>query len=319
MSERRRTGWRSTAVCVLVAAATMTASGAEGRQARGELFLRNGDLVTANGRSDSLIRFRPGPGKFRATRLPLGVRLKPKGLSYSKFCEKLAVANTFDVVVFDVWTHEVEVIESAKFGLVADVQWDMACNLLIADMGRESVSSWPRDGQVWLYTPGGDLVPVGGGYNWVNPAFLDMDEWGTLFVVDKGAGPPIPGNTDWKYDAILKTGAPGYRFPKFRFRRAGLQATALMVHPDGRLFVGNGDELALIEDSRLRSLCAPGDFTRVNGIALDPDLRIFVVDGFDVFGTSRLVQLRGGCDLSTVASGSKINGSQGLAVGLPSR
>lgn len=289
------------------------------QEARGPLTFKNGDLITANGRNDSLIRLRAGERRLRAKKIRLDTRLKPKGLHYSKFCEKVAIANSINVVVYDAWTKEVEVIEDERFGLIADVQWDMGCNLLIADMGRDSVGRWPRDGKLWKRDPAGEIWAVAGMHKWSNPAFLEMDEWGVLYVVDKSAGRPIPGPNQWHYDAIYKLGAPDYRRPKLRFRRKGLEVTAFLAHPDGRFFIGNGDELLVLEGMRLSRPCGGGGFTRINGLALDPWLQVFAVDGFDTFGGSSLYRVGDGCDLDQLASGPRINGSQGLAAGLPAR
>lgn len=292
---------------------------ASAQQTRGPLTFKNGDLITANGRNDSLIRMRPTGGGVRTSRIHMGTRLKPKGLNYSKFCEKVAIANSFNVVIYDAWTEEIEVIEDDRFGLIADVQWDMACNLLIADMGRDSVGRWPRDGKVWKLDTEGEIWSVAGRHRWSNPAFLDMDEWGVLYVVDKGAGPPIPGSKQWNYDAIYKLGAPDYRKPKVRFRRAGLEVTSFMAHPDGTFFIGNGTELLQLRGPRLRRPCGASRFTRLNGLGIDEDLEVYAVDGYDTFGSSALYRVSGSCNLRTLLSGREIKGSQGLTVGLPAR
>ncbi len=294
---------------------------ATAQEARGPLTFHNGDLITANGRSDALLRFRPGDKHMGIKKIGLDTRLKPKGLHYSKFCEKVAIANSINVVIYDAWSQEVTVIEDERFGLIADVQWDMGCNLLIADMGRDSVGRWPRDGKVWKMDTQGEIWTVGGRHKWSNPAFLDLDEWGTLYIVDKGAGRPIPGAGigQWHYDAIYKTGAPDYRRPKLRFNRKGLQVTAFMAHPNGTFYIGNGAELLILDGDKLKRPCSGTTFRRINGLALDPDLRVFAVDGYDTFGGSLLYGVGNGCELEELVSGSKINGSQGLAVGLPSR
>jgi len=306
------------AVAALLLAASV-ATGAPQQQER-KTFLRNGDLVTASGKSDSLLRMRPRAKRVRTTAIDLGVRVKPKGITHSKFCEKIAIANSKNVVIYDVWSREIEVIEDERFGLIADVEYDMMCNLIIADMGKQSVGRWPRDGHLWILRADGGLGEVGlRGQNWVNPAFLDMDEWGTLYVLDKEAGPQMPRAGQWYFDAIYKAGAPNYQWAKVKYNRAGLTATAFMVHPDGRMFVGNENDLLVIDNGVATSVCAPGTFTRVNGVDINTEFEIFVLDGFDVFGETSLFRLDGGCELKMMQSGAQLNGSQGLAVGLPAR
>jgi len=307
------------AALLLAGGSTIVAAGEPQQQER-KTFLRNGDLVTASGKSDSLLRMRPRAKRVRTTAVDLGVRVKPKGITHSKFCEKIAIANSKNVVIYDVWSREIQVLEDERFGLIADVEYDMMCNLIIADMGKQSVGRWPRDGHLWILSPDGGLGEIGlRGQNWVNPAFLDMDEWGTLYILDKEAGPQMPRAGEWYFDAIYKAGAPNYQWAKAKYNRAGLTATAFMVHPDGRMFVGNEDDLLVIDNGVASSVCAPGTFSRVNGIDINTDFEIFVLDGFDVYGETSLYRLDGRCELRMMQSGAQINGSQGLAVGLPSR
>lgn len=305
---------------LLLVAAPSSATDDEARR-ESKLFLKNGDLITASGKSDSLLRMRPRAKHVRTTPVDLGVRVKPKGITYSKFCEKVAIANSKNVIVYDVWMRTVEVIEDERFGLIADVEYDMMCNLIIADMGRQSVGRWPRDGHLWVLRMDGSGIGEIGlrGQNWVNPAFLEMDEWGTLYVLDKEAGPKMPRAGEWYFDAIYKAGAPNYMWAKAKYNRAGLTASAFMVHPDGRMFVGNEADLLVIEDGRASSVCAPGTFRRVNGIDMNSDFEIFVLDGFDVYGSTDLYRLGERCDLELMRSGAELDGAQGLAVGLPAR
>jgi hypothetical protein len=286
--------------------------------------IRPGDLITVSGRYDSLIRLRPRKKgtKYKLTKIPLGVRMKPKGVDHSAYCEKVAVANTFNVVIYDTWSHTVEVLEHDKFGLIADVQWDMACNLIIADMGGDSVGRWPRDGNLWLYTPGGDLRRIAYRQNWVNPTFLDMDEWGTLYIVDKGAEPKMPGtNGQWHFDAIYKVGAPRYTQPQELYKRPGLQVTAFAVQPDGTFLVGNGDVLLLLQKTSVWPLCGGKGFRRINGVDINSDREVFFVDGFDVFQDTFVYRLEDDytCSLDVLAAGKMVQGAQGLVAGLPRR
>ncbi len=305
------------------AAATLTSSAA----ALGTgLFIKNGDLVTATGKSDSLIRFRPNKsGKnFTVAKQPLGVRLKPKGITHSRFCEKVAVANSRNVVVFDTWTHEITVIERQSFGLIADVEYDMQCNLIIADMGKSAVGRWPRDGHLWSYSPDGVITELGRvNHDWVSPAFLDMDEWGTLFVVDKAAGPPIPGTRkQWHYDAIYKLGPPNYQLAKARYKKPGLDVTAFMAHPNGSFYIASAWDFVVLDahTNRVRKPCGPdAHFRRVSGIDITPGLDVFAIDGYDVFGRTRLISIDGGCAIKTLNNRVMLQGSQGLAAGLPAR
>lgn len=210
------------AIVLTVASASLAIAQDRDESARGNLFLDNGDLITASGKNDSLLRFRPRNNSLVVTKQSLGVRLKPKGIAYRKSCEKVAIANDHDVVVYEVWSREVEVISDRRFKQIRDVEWDWWCRLLIADAGGESVGRWPRDGAVWIYNSDGSFDRAGGRHAWANPSLLDMDEWGTLFVVDKGAGPPMPGtNNQWHFDAICKTGGPDYRHPKALYNKPG--------------------------------------------------------------------------------------------------
>lgn len=309
---------------IVLAVTSASLAMAQDRQesARGNLFLDNGDLVTASGKNDSLLRFRPRNNSLSVTKQPLGVRLKPKGIAYRKFCEKVAIANVHNVVVFDVWSGEIEVITDRRFKQVRDVEYDFKCQLLIADAGGESVGRWPRDGAVWVYGVDGSISRAGGRQAWVNPSLLDMDEWGTLYVVDKGAGPPMPGtNNQWHFDAIYKTGMPDYRHPKALYAKPGLDISAFAVHPDGSLYIGNGPQLLWLANKQLYSLCAGRLFKRINGLDISSDLRVYLVDGFDVFGESEIYRLDdvASCKLRLLADGSMVNGVQGLAIGLPAR
>jgi hypothetical protein len=303
-----------------VASTFTTASAFEPPQQERRTFVRNGDMVSASGKSDVLIRMRPRVKRVKTTTIDLGTRVKAKGITHSKFCEKIAIANSKNVIIYDVWTREIQVIEDERFGLIADVEYDMMCNLIIADMGRSSVGRWPRDGHIWrLSSMDGEIWEIGLRQNWVNPAFLDMDEWGTLYVLDKEAGPKMPRAGEWYFDAIYKSGAPNYQFAKAKYRHGGLTASAFAVHPDGRMFVGNEDDLVVIDNGLARSVCGPGTFSRVNGVDVNESLELYVVDGFDVFGATDLYRVDPGCDLTLMSSGSKIQGAQGLAIGLPSR
>lgn len=285
----------------------------------GGRFLRNGDLLTVSGRADSLLRLRLRAKKVRTTKVDLGTRMKPKGVTTSAFCEKIAIANSTNVVIFDTWTHEITVVEDERFGLIADVEYDMQCNLIIADMGRHSVGRWPRDGHLWKRDVDGEVWEIGLRNNWVNPAFLDMDEWGTLYVLDKESGPKMPRAGEWYFDAIYKMGAPAYQFAKAKYDRAGLNASAFAVHPDGRMFVGNQNDLVVIDAGYASSPCPAGSFSRINGLDFDQNLRLFAVDGFDIYGETQVLQLVDGCGIERVITGSMLDGAQGLAVGLPAR
>ncbi len=287
--------------------------------------IRPGDLVTVSGRHDALLRLRPRKGgrKYKLAKIPLGVRMKPKGVDHSAFCERVAVANSTNVVIYDTWNHEVlEVLEHEKFGLIADVQWDMSCNLIIADMGGDSVGRWPRDGNVWMYTPEGKLRTIAFRQNWVNPTFLDMDEWGTLYIVDKAAGPKMPGtNGQWHFDAIYKVGAPRYTRPQELYGRPGLQVTAFAASPDGTFLIGNGDSLLLLEKTGVFPLCGGKGFRRINGVDINADRQVVFVDGFDVFEDTFVYRLEDDytCALDVLAEGRMVQGAQGLVAGLPRR
>jgi len=286
--------------------------------------IRPGDLITVSGRYDALIRLRPRGGgkKYKLTKIPLGVRMKPKGVDHSAFCEKVAIANSTNVVIYDTWDHTVKVLEDRKFGLIADVQWDMACNLIIADMGGDSVGRWPRDGNVWLYTEGWDLRRIAYRQNWVNPTFLDMDEWGTLFIVDKGAGPKMPGTKgQWHFDAIYKVGAPRYTQPQLLYGRPGLEVTAFAARPDFTFLIGNGDSLLLLEKTGVFPLCGGSGFRRINGVDINSDREVFFVDGFDVYEDTFVYRLEDNytCSLDVLAKGKMVQGAQGLVAGLPPR
>lgn len=327
MIQGRRNALVAGAALVLLAGSTLVLEAAPSSPAPAQAealssdgrFVRNGDLVTVSGRADSILRLRLRAHKVRSTKVPLGTRMKPKGVTVSTFCEKVAIANSTNVVIFDIWTHEITVVEDERFGLIADVEYDMQCNLIIADMGGHSVGRWPRDGHLWKRDGNGEIWEIGLRNNWVNPAFLDMDEWGTLYVLDKEAGPQMPIAGDWYFDAIYKMGAPDYQFAKAKYDRAGLNASAFAVHPDGRMFVGNQDDLVVIEDGRAASPCPAGSFSRINGLGFDQSLRLFAVDGFDIYGDTEVLQLGSGCDLQRVITGSMLDGAQGLAVGLPAR
>jgi hypothetical protein len=320
MNNGRRAAVLTLAALLIVNTIIPDALADEPAQQPRKTFVQNGDMVSASGKSDVLIRLRPRAKRVKSTAIDLGVRVKPKGITHNKFCEKIAIANSKNVIVYDVWTREVQVIEDERFGLIADVEYDMMCNLIIADMGRNSVGRYPRDGHLWrLSSMDGEIWEIGLRANFANPAFLDMDEWGTLYVLDKEAGPKMPRAGEWYFDAIYKSGGPNYQFAKAKYNRAGLTASAFMVHPDGRMFVGNEDELIVIDNGVARSVCGPGAFRRINGIDVNADLEVFVIDGFDVFGTTDLYEYRDGCDLTLLRSGADLNGAQGLAIGLPSR
>ena len=289
-----------------------------------EVSIRPGDLVTVSGRFDSLIRLRPrkGGNKYKLAKIPLGVRLKPKGVDHSAFCEKVAIANSTNVVIYDTWNHSLQVIEDTRFGLIADVQWDMACNLIIADMGGDSVGRSPRDGNVWLYTIDGELRSIAWRQKWSNPTFLDMDEWGMLFIVDKGAGPKMPGTRgQWHFDAIYKVGAPRYTQPQLLYGRAGLEITAFAARPDFTFLIGNGDELLLLEKNAVVPLCGDMGFRRINGVDINSAREVFFVDGFDVFEDTFVYRLADDntCSLDVLAQGKMVQGVQGLVAGLPRR
>lgn len=52
---------------------------------------------------------------------------------------------------------------------------------------------------------------------------------------------------------------------------------------------------------------------------MNTDFEVFVLDGFDVCGETIPYLPDGRCELRVMQSGAPINGSQRLAVGLPSR
>ncbi len=252
----------------------------------------------------------------------MGTRMKPKGVTHNSYCERVAVANSINVVVYDTWNHTVEVVEHPQFGLIADVEYDMLCNLIIADMGGDASGRWPKDGKLWLLTPEGDLKRIATQRNWVNPAFLDMDEWGTIYVVDKAAGPRMPGtNGQWHFDAIYKVGAPNYTKPKELYARSGLNVTSYAVQPDGTQLVGNGDVLLLLEKTRAYAICGGSDFRRINGVDINSSRQVFIVDGYDLFDDTFIYKLRDDrtCSLDVIGRGKMVQGAQGLAAGLPRR
>lgn len=286
-----------------------------------KMFLEAGDLVTASGKGDVLIRLRPKPNgkRYRVAKVPMGQRLVPKAVTSNKFCEKIAIANAHNIVVFDVWTREITSIDSELFGEIADVQYDWECNLIVADMGMNAVGRSPRDGRLWMVSPSGEIKRIGWRHQWSNPAFLDMDQWGTLYVVDKGAGPRIPGSGQWHYDAIYKLGPPKYVSAVRKFNKRGLDVSSFVLHPSGKFYIGNQDELLVLENDQLSSPCGGPAFIRVNGLAIDPDLGLFLLDGFDVFGASTVYRVDDACNLKVVDSSRSILGSQGLTAGLPGR
>ncbi len=284
------------------------------------MFFEVGDLATATGRGDVLIRFRPRSLQLRTTRVELDTRLTPKGITSNKRCEKIAIANAHNVIVHDIWMQTTEIIDRPEFGEIADVQYDWDCNLIIADMGGNAIGApKPKDGVLWLLTPEGELRRIGIRRRWSNPAFLEMDEWGTLFVIDKGSGQKIPGSGGWHYDTIYKLGPPRYTHAVAKFKRKGLDATSFTMHPDGRFFIGNRDQLLVLQDDQLYDYCPGARFNRVNGLALTSDLELFLLDGYDVFGDSFLYRVDPGCDLRLIETGAKIDGAQGLTAGLPAR
>jgi len=285
-----------------------------------EMFFQVDDLATATGRGDALIRFRGGRRNLATTRLDLETRLTPKGITSNKHCERIAIANAHNVIVRDIWFGATQVIDRPEFGEIADVVYDWDCNLIIADMGANAVGApKPRDGKLWLLTPEGELRRIGIRRRWANPAFLELDEWGTLYVIDKGAGQKIPGSGGWHYDSIWKLGPPNYTHPVKKFGRRGLDATAFVHHPDGRFFIGNGAQLMVLQNDRLVDYCPGTPFNRVNGLAFNDDLELFLLDGFDVFGKSSLYGVGPGCGLTLLERGAKIDGAQGLTAGLQGR
>jgi hypothetical protein len=312
------------ALLLIAPAAAPAQDVVSGDEEGSDVAIRPGDLVTASGRHDALLRIRPrNKGRsYRLSKIPLGVRIKPKGVAHSSFCERVAIANSSNVVIFDTWARSVEVIEDHRFGLIADVEWDMQCNLIIADMGGDSVGKTPRDGKLWMYRTDGALVTIAWRRSWSNPAFLDMDEWGTLFVVDKNAGKPMRGTDgQWHFDAIYKVGGPRYTQPKERYNRSGLQVTAFAAQPDGSLLVGNGDTLLRVDKTTAWPICSGSPFRRINGVDLNSDRQIFIVDGYDVFEDTFVYRVRDDytCALEPLAEGKMVQGAQGLAIGLPRR
>jgi hypothetical protein len=286
--------------------------------------VRPGDLVTASGRIDSLIVFskRKNGDKYKTKKIPMGTRLKPKGVTHSAYCERVAIANSLNVVIYDTWMRTVEVVEHEGFGLIADVEYDMQCNLIIADMGGDSAGRWPKDGKLWLRSPDGQLGRIGMNRNWVNPAFLDMDEWGTIYVVDKAAGPRMPGTKgQWHFDAIFKVGGPKYTNPIALYSRSGLNVTAFAVQPDSTYLVGNGDVLLLLEKRGAYPLCGGSNFSRINGVDINAAREVFIVDGFDLFEDTSVYRMADDytCALDILADGKMVQGAQGLAAGLPRR
>jgi len=326
MRHSRRTTFIATLALglLLVAPAPVPAQTQASAEVEGQVTVRPGDLVTASGRYDALIHFskKKKSDKYKVSKIPMGTRMKPKGVTHNAYCERVAVANSINVVVYDTWNHTVQVIERAEFGLIADVEYDMQCNLIVADMGGDAVGRWPKGGKLWLITPEGDIRRIATHQNWINPAFLDMDEWGTIYVVDKAAGPKLPGtNGQWHFDAIFKVGAPNYTRPKMLYNRSGLNVTAFAAQPDGTFLVGNGDTLLLLEKTGAYPICGGSAFRRVNGVDIDANQQVFIVDGYDLFGDTFVYRMTDDytCSLDVLADGKMVQGEQGLAAGLPAR
>ena len=74
-------------------------------------------------------------------------------------------------------------------------------------------------------------------------------------------------------------------------------------------------------NKQLYNLCEERLFKRINGIDISPNLKIYLVGGFDVFGESEIYRLDNvaTCKLRLLADGAMVNGVQGLALGLPAR
>ena len=256
------------------------------------------------------------------------MRLKPKGVAVNSHCEQIAIANGKNVLLVNFWEGTLTVIgdklEHTVFGFANDVAIDMHCNLLIADMGEQAIGRTPRDGRLWRYVVDtGELIRIEASkHRWVNPAHLDLDVEGNLYVIDEEAGPAMPGSGEMHFDAIFKLGMPRFRVANAVFTASGLTATAFMVHPDGRYWVGMGEDLVII-DNRTMKLTTPcsgaAPFTHVTGLSINSKFRVFAMDGFSVYGKPVLRAIDDSCMTRKVKADQRLAGAQGLAVFLPPR
>ena len=291
--------------------------------------LKRNDLVTASGMNDVLLRMRRGGRRVRVITVPLGTRLKPQGVAVNNFCEEIAIANGKNVVLLSAWDGTYRVIGGKdQFGFVADVEFDMHCNVLIADMGRQAVGRWPRDGMLFQYVrETGQLRKIGTRHhNWYNPSYMSLDIHGNLYVIDEEAGPKMPGRGEMYFDAIYKLGMPEFRWGKAVYKGPGIVASSLMVHPSGDYWVGRGDDFAIVDrrDMKLREPCGgAAPFNYVSGIAIDNRLQVLALDGFDIYGGGRLLAIDATCGVQEMPAkpghGTRLTGAQGLAVSLPAR
>jgi hypothetical protein len=87
------------------------------------------------------------------------------------------------------------------------------------------------------------------------------------------------------------------------------------VHPAGSLYIGNGSQLLWLANKQPFSLCSGQSFKRINGLDISSDMRIYFVDGFDIFGGSEIYRLDNvaNCKLRLLADGAMVNGVQRLA------
>lgn len=112
---------------------------------------------------------------------------------------------------------------------------------------------------------------------------------------------------------------------RFRPRNNSLvvtkQSLGVRLKPKGIAYIGNGSQLLWLANKQLFSLCSGQPFKRINGLDISSDLRIYLVDGFDIFGESEIYRLDNvaKCKLRLLADGAMVNGVQGLAIGLPAR
>lgn len=291
--------------------------------------LKRDDLISASGKADVLLRIRTGKKRVKVVTVPLGTRLKPQGMAINNYCEEIAIANGKNVVLLSAWKGTYQVIGGKEFfGFVADVEFDMHCNVLIADMGREAVGRWPRDGMLFKYVrETGELRQIGTRHhNWYNPSYMSLDIHGNLYVIDEEAGPKMPGRGEMYFDAIYKLGMPDFRWAKAVYKGPGIVASSLMVHPSGDYWVGRGDDFVIVDrhDMRLREPCGDSaPFKYVSGIAINTKLQVLALDGFDLYDGTRLHTIDSACDVQVMPAkqgqATRLGGAQGLAASLPAR
>jgi len=285
--------------------------------------IKPGDMFSATARRSATLQMKPTSGNAKVKRVPLSEEFIPRAVAIDDLSGRVAIAAVSRVLLYDPDTGAVQVLtgpEAEPFAFANDVVFDQTGQLIIADQGEVIGMKTPADGRLWQYDGVTEAYQqIGQKRDLSDPKLLALDRRGRIHVVDGSSGPLVSPLLSARYDTVWQITGATRRGLKPIYRDSGLQATAVAIDPDGKVWFGSVDEIVLLQRKKLVRPCPlPSPLAFVSSMAVDAEGGLLVMDGAGVTTSQRVVyEVDAECALTQRAAGSRLKEARGLAIYKP--